>query len=112
MPWELNKEMTNDIFDVIGEGAKWLAAGGRIYIVFKDIFSEEIKNQEDLERMILEEKSKLNINRTIKPTFFENKFMLPRCRKNKMGNYEIDIGNFGANRSSVRHELYHIHREI
>jgi len=104
----------NEISDYVTEGMKWLSIGGGTYIASLTIlntvpklFSERINSQEDLDRVVDEEANKLSMTKSITPKFHD--FWIEASIKLDGGNYEIDIGGFGARRSTVRHELYHIH---
>ena len=105
----------NDIFKYAINGIKWLAAGGGIYIttflglnVISNLFSERIRNQEDLDRIIAEEAKKLGMTRQVTSKFHNTYEAV--ARKLEDETYKIDIGGSGANRGDVRHELYHVHR--
>ena len=106
----------NELFEYVVEGMKWLAVGGGTYIItlaglngIPRLFSERIHNQEDLDRITTEEAEKLGMTRDITPKFHED--WEERVTKLDDGTYEVHLGGFGARRTSVRHELYHIHKE-
>lgn len=106
----------NEIFEYVTEEMKWLAVGGGTYITtlaglngIPRLFSEKIHSQEDLDRITAEEAEKLGMTRGVTSKFHEE---WEECaRKLDDGTYEIHLGGFGARRTQVRHELYHIHRE-
>ena len=112
-------DMEKDLLNYVSDGMFMLVEFGAVYIGatglisgLNTIFSEKIKSQEDLERIVSEEKAKLGIDKPIKSTFFKNKFRLPRARKGENDGYEIEIGGFFSDRSTVRHELYHLFRHV
>jgi len=106
----------NEIFEYVTEGMKWLLIGGGTYITtlvglngIPRLFSEKIHSQEDLDRIIAEETEKLGMTITVISKFHED--WEARATKLDNGTYEVHLGGFSARRSSVRHELYHIHKE-
>ena len=105
----------NNIFDYIVEGMKWLAIGGGIYITTTvgttltgRMFSEKIKSQEDLEKIVEEETEKLGVDKPLKSEFGD--FPLAFAAKQRDGTYHLHVGRSTASRSLVKHELYHIHK--
>jgi len=105
----------NEVFEYVTEGMKWLSIGGGTYIAtlaslngILRLFSEKISSQDDLDRITAEETEKLGMTRQVTPKFHENHE--ESARKLDDGTYEINIGGFGARRTQVRHELYHVHR--
>jgi hypothetical protein len=106
----------NEVFEYVNEGIKWLALGGGTYLTtlyvlngIPRLFSEKIHNQEDLDRITTEEAEKLGMTRSVIPKFHEDSIALSTLLDNDT--YEIHLGGFGARRTQVRHELYHIHRK-
>ncbi len=105
----------NEIFEYVSECMKWLAIGGGTYIAtlvglseIPTLFSERIHTQEDLDRITSEESKKLGMTKCVTPRFYDH--WEAGAAKLGDGTYEIHIGGFGARRSSVRHELYHVHK--
>jgi hypothetical protein len=105
----------SETFGYVLEGMKWLGVGGGAYIAtlvgltsLSRIFSERINSQEDLERFAGEEAKKLRMTERFKARFHNS--WEENARILEGGTYEINLGGFGARRSMVRHELYHIHK--
>lgn len=79
-------------------------------IAFTSLFSsEKIRDQEDLERMVSEEAKKLNLKVPIQALLTNETYAL--CRKGDWG-YEVEVGGSFSRRSVVRHELYHIFKNV
>lgn len=113
-----------ELFDYAVVGMKWLAAGGAAYIAtlaglcaVPSLFSEKIKSQNDLDRIVREEAEKLDGTKQLSARQLSARFydtgMAEVIKMGVGGNsmfYTINLGGFGANRSIARHELYHIHK--
>lgn len=108
-----------ELFDYTIDGVKWLAAGGATYIVTliglcaaPRLFSERIKSQDDLDKIVKEETERLGMTKRILARF-HNTWREDTAKYSMEGrllDYMINIGGFGARRTMVRHELYHIHK--
>jgi len=92
---------------------KYLAIGGAYFVTLIGLntlsifFSEKIKNQEELDKIIIEESKKLRLNKKAIGIYLP-KFEA-ECKK--IGNhYIVKLGGKMANRGCVKHELYHIFR--
>ena len=113
--------MTNDILETIGEGAKWLAIGGGSYIgalmvfpLITDLFSDKIKTQEQLEKILKEEKIKLRINEEVRGHLSDRLDGHVHYAKNDLmwgTPHIICVGGSRATRACVKHELYHIKKQ-
>ena len=97
---------------VTGYGVLYVAAlcATSYYADFK--YSDSpINSQEDLTRIVSEERKILNIPDSIKiiSEYYNSDKVVPNARKLNHNNYKIQIGTLSLEtRGTVKHELYHI----
>lgn len=111
-----------DILDCATEGMKWLAMGGLSYIgmlagsqAISAKYSQRIETQAELESIVEEEAQKLGLKKRVKAFLHDGlKASSDKIRwyseDGDFSYYKIDVGGFQAKRSTVKHELYHIHK--
>ena len=106
----------NEISEYVTEGMKWLAIGGISYIAamtglsWTHGLSEKIRSQEELEKVVDEEATKLGLD----SSKIDAKYNEERSKAKKNGErYDLHLeGNWSSStRATVRHELYHILKE-
>jgi len=113
--------MTEDIFNIIGEGAKWLGIGGGSYMgalmgtsLIGLFYRDRITNTEQLEKILQEEKEKLGINEEVRGHLSEDfEGHVHYAQNDFLGGtpHIISIGGILARRNVVKHELYHIKKQ-
>ena len=96
-------------------GAIWCAVGGISYIsalvglqTLPRYLTERIETQDDLERMVFEESQELKLDVPIVPVL--KNYHIEEVLVDDDG-FDLKLGGFGAYRSVVRHELYHIYKQ-
>ncbi len=101
----------NGILEYVTEGMKWLAVGGATgYIgimlsgTFVSLFSKRIRDQQELDTVVEEESSKLELD-GVKGVLRDYSECVSYVDSD--GISVIEVGGFYANRGGVRHELYH-----
>ncbi len=108
------------ILEYSAEGIKWLVEGGLTYIgalIMCQIydgypFQRRIQSPKELEEVLKQECSKLEIDPTqIDPVYYG---LGSRMHHNKDSDrWELHLdGNSSSTRKTVRHELYHYHRDV
>ena len=110
--------MTNNILEIISEGAKWLTIGGGTYLgamgitsFASGLLSKKIRNKKELGIILEEEASKLGLNnKNISARFGLAEGHVGEANKLGNKNYEIVLDSFGQDKSCLKHELYHIYR--
>ncbi|MAH32816.1 hypothetical protein CL615_00310 [archaeon] len=101
----------NEILNYTIEGIKWLAIGGASTYVglliscpVSMLFAEKIKEQKRLDVLVKKESDKLGL-KGVKGILCDE--YLGGGAYHENGNPIVELGGIGANRSTLRHELYH-----
>lgn len=88
--------------------------GGMVYIPLQYIsnfFSEKINDEKHLEKMLIKESFKLDLNdKKITARFGATIFGTGECRKLTDNHYEIVLDEGSRTKGILKHELYHIYR--
>jgi regulator of replication initiation timing len=75
------------------------------------LLSEKIKDEKQLENILIEESSKLNLNnKKISARFGKASLGTGSSTKLPDGHYKIILDDLGRNRATLKHELYHIYK--
>ena len=110
--------MTDDVLGIIGEGVKWLAVGGGAYLgalttscLIGHLYSDKIKNPEQLEKILRDEIKKLEIDGDVIGYYLWDDYAGHVEFSSNDGPHKISAGGLAANRNTIRHELYHIKKQ-
>lgn len=74
-----------------------------------NVFSEKITSQEHLDRLVREESKSLGME--VPEAVFCEDESKASCQKSEDNRCRVNIGGAFATRSTVRHEVYHVHKD-